>query len=136
MPHFEQSLDLFRGGSERLATYQALQRLHLANGADAARYALTATLLAEENGDSQEDPFKIDTVVKQHDDSRSEHGTNRACALESQRRIEFLWRDESPSRAAQQHGLEHRQDGCKLLGVLEFLVTQDLFYTETAAFPM
>ena len=52
-----------------LAAGDAMQRLFLAHGADPARHALPARLVAEERGDAQQRSREVDRVVEHHDDA-------------------------------------------------------------------
>src|SRR5439155_19157696 len=95
------------GRAERVLRGQAVQRLLLAHGADAARDALAARLVAEEGGDAQDGVLEIDRVVEQHHDARSERGADGARALERQRYFDLGGGDEYAGRAAEQDRL-HR----------------------------
>src|SRR5689334_5868488 len=106
LSHLTQRADLFGHGTERAAARETLERLMLANCADAAGHALAAAFLAEEGGDPKEDVLEVDGVVKQHHHAGAERGTNGAGAFECERRVEFGGGDESARGATQQHGLK------------------------------
>src|SRR4029453_13775797 len=85
---------------------QAVQRFLLPDSADAARYALSARFVAEEAGDAQRDVAQIDAVVEQHHDAGPHLRPRRARALDRERQIDLVRRDEDTGRAAEQNGLQ------------------------------
>ena len=85
---------------------ESREELLLADGADPARDALAARLVAEELGDPAERIDHVGGLVEGHDDAGAEGRADRARRLEGQRRVERVRADEDARRAAEQHGLE------------------------------
>jgi len=56
--------------------------------------------------DAQQNLFHVRSVVKRHDDARTECGADRSCPFESKRHIQFTRRNKRSSGAAQQNCLE------------------------------
>ena len=82
------------------------EQLLLADGADPARDALAARLVAEELGDPAERVDHVGGLVEDHDDAGAERRADRAGRLERQRRVERVRADEDAGRAAEQDGLQ------------------------------
>ena len=78
------------------------ERLLLADGADPARHALAARLVAEERGEPHEDGRQVDGVVDHHHDAGAHADPGLPRRLERHLDVELVGRDEAPGRAAQQ----------------------------------
>ncbi len=85
---------------------EAGEDLLLAHGADAARHALPARLVAEERRDPAQLVDQVDRVVEHEHDARAERRAGGPSALHRQRQIEVVGTDEAAGRAAQQDRLE------------------------------
>src|SRR5262245_18531998 len=83
-----------------------MQRFLLPDGADAARYALSARFVAEEAGDAQRDAAEIDAVVEQHHDAGADRRTRGARTLDRERQIDLVGPDEDTGRAPEQNRLQ------------------------------
>src|SRR5215831_10713881 len=80
----------------------ALEDLLLALGADAARDALTARLVAEEPGDAQQHLLHVRVIVKHHHGSRAERRADRPDTVEAQRNVDLVRRQERAGRPTEQ----------------------------------
>ena len=90
------------------AVDQPVQRLLLADGADAARDALAAGLVAEEPRDPQHDVDQVHRLVERHHDAGAERVPARARVLEREPDVEIVRRDEAARGAAEQDRLRRR----------------------------
>ena len=88
------------------AVRESHERLLLADGADAARHALPAALVAEEAGDAHEQRAQVDGVVERQDHARAERRADRPRAFERERSVERLRADEPARDAAEEHRLQ------------------------------
>ena len=84
----------------------AMQSLFLANGADAARDALTARLVAEECRESQQDRAQVDGVVEHQHCAGANRRSRRARAFEGQRDVHLRWCNEDARCSAEQDALQ------------------------------
>ena len=91
--------------TERGAAHQARQQFLLANRPQPARHALPAGLIAEEPGDSLEEPGHLHGVIEHQDDTGSQRRADGAHALERERGVQRARTDERAGRAAEQHRL-------------------------------
>src|SRR5579871_2007819 len=73
---FAQGMNVVLRRIECAAFDQPLQRLLLANYADAAWNALTAGFVAEKPRNPQEDLLQVHGIVKEHDNTGAERGSN------------------------------------------------------------
>src|SRR5581483_3272985 len=89
----------------RLAGRESVQRLFLTYGADAARDALPAGLVAEELGDAQNGADEIRLLAEHDDDAGAERHARLARALERERNVELIGAQERACGAAEQHRL-------------------------------
>ena len=87
----------------RRAAGQPGQRLLLAHGADPARHALPARLVAEERGDPAQRRGEVGDGVEGEHDARPERGPDLAGALQGERDVELVGQHEPARRAAEQH---------------------------------
>src|SRR5262245_14158209 len=101
-----------------------MQRFLLPDGADAARYALSARFVAEEAGDAQRHVAEIDAIVEQHHDAGADRRTRRARALDRERQIDLVRPDEDTGRAAEQDRLQ-RPSVAGTAGCLDQLAKRD-----------
>ena len=89
----------------RPAGGEPLQRLLLADRADAARHALPARLVAEELGDAQQRGHELRLVVVDDHDARAERDARGARVLVRELQVELVRADERAGGAAEQHRL-------------------------------
>src|SRR4029078_4723009 len=97
--------DLLGYAAECLSAGDSIQCLLLANGADAARDTLAARFVAEERRDAQQNVRHVSAVVEHDDHAGAERGLRGARALEGERHVELVRRDEYTGRAAKQNRL-------------------------------
>ena len=91
-----------RSTSGRGAAGEPGERLLLADGADPARHALPARLVAEERGDAPQRPGQVGGAVEDEDDAGAERGPDLAGAFEGERHVELVGQHEPARRAAEQ----------------------------------
>ena len=84
---------------------RAFHGLLLAHGADAARHALPARLVAEELRDPQQRRHELRVVVVDDHDARPERHAGGARVLVRELQVEQVGADERAGRAAEQHRL-------------------------------
>ncbi len=105
-PISREERELVLAAAERRRGREPREQLLLADGADPARDALAARLVAEELGDPPERADHVGGLVEGHDDAGAERRADRPRRLERQRRVERVRADEDARRAAEQHRLE------------------------------
>ena len=82
-----------------------MQRLLLADGADAAGDALAARLVAEELGDAEHGVDEVGRLVVDDHDAGAERRARGARVLEGERQVELVGPQERAGGAAEQHCL-------------------------------
>ena len=94
--------ELLLARADLAAVHQPVQRLLLANGADAARHALAARFVAEEPGDPEHDVHQVDRLVQHHHDPGAQRVAPGARVLERELDVQIVRRDEArrPRRPA------------------------------------
>ena len=113
--------DLLLPGADLPALDQPMERFFLADGADAARDALAARLVAEEARDPQHDVHEVHRLVERHHDAGAQRVPARARVLERELDVQILRCDEPTCGTAEQDRLrrpldppreiEHRSQG-------------------------
>src|SRR5436190_698014 len=82
-------------------TLEAREQLLLPHGADAARHALPAGLVAEELRDAPQVRDHVDALVENEHDARAERRADLARVLEGQRHVDLVRGDEGAGRATE-----------------------------------